>query len=97
MGGGTEGFFNDVMYKYINTVVQYSIYSMVYRVIFLKVVYVIFRPIKKDLRSTLSRVYNYPYIYILYSTLRDELWKLESFDPSSSAYRRLILYGYSTG
>ena len=27
---------------------------------------------------SLSRVSNYPYIYILYSTLRYELWKLEA-------------------
>ena len=27
---------------------------------------------------TLSRVSNYPYLYILYSTLRYELWKLET-------------------
>ena len=27
--------------------------------------------------ATLSRVSNYPYLYILYSTLRYELWKLE--------------------
>ena len=30
------------------------------------------------LRATLSRVSTYPYIYILYSTLRYELWKLET-------------------
>ena len=33
--------------------------------------------IDPTVRVTLSRVSNYPYLYILYSTLRYELWKLE--------------------
>jgi hypothetical protein len=37
------------------------------------------------LRATLSRVSTYPYIYILYSTLRYELWKLECCEPAIHA------------
>ena len=36
-------------------------------------------------RGTLSRVSTYPYIYILYSRLRYELWKLEIKDPPAKA------------
>ena len=36
---------------------------------------------------TLSRVSNYPYLYILYSTLRYELWKLERV--RALLYRRI--------
>ena len=39
---------------------------------------------------TLSRVSTYPYIYILYSTLRYELWKLESASRAAERQRHQL-------
>ena len=51
-----------------------------------------YRTVQYPGRVTLSRVSNYPYLYILYSTLRYELWKLGTVLYSSTTFKVKVLY-----